>query len=128
MRAVPAPEPRPEGVRAGSRPQYEWRLRELMAVRKNWYTTTKLTEALHEYGFDFDRSHIYRLVSGDKPPKMPVDLLLALCKILGCRFEELVVEVTSAESDVSTLPEQAGPRPLLLESPMLDAGFFEAET
>ncbi|MFF8919533.1 helix-turn-helix domain-containing protein [Streptomyces sp. NPDC015032] len=127
MRAVPAPEPRPEGVRASSRPQYEWRLRELMAVRKNWYTTTKLTEALHEYGFDFDRSHIYRLVSGDKPPKMPVDLLLALCKILGCRFEELVVEVASAESDVA-LPEQAGPRPLLPESPMLDAGFFDAET
>ncbi|MEU8729342.1 helix-turn-helix transcriptional regulator [Streptomyces tendae] len=125
---MPAPEPPPEGVRASARPQYEWRLRELMAVRKNWYTTTKLTEALHEYGFDFDRSHIYRLVSGDKPPKMSADLLLALCRILDCRFEELVVEIASAESDVSALPEQAGPRPLLPESPMLDAGFFDAET
>ncbi|CAL9330790.1 helix-turn-helix domain-containing protein [Streptomyces sp. enrichment culture] len=127
MRALPAPEPRPEGVRASARPQYEWRLRELMAVRKNWYTTTKLTEALHEYGFDFDRSHIYRLVSGDKPPKMPVDLLLALCKILGCRFEELVVEAAPAQGDVSQLPDQAGPRALLPESPMLDSGFFDAE-
>jgi hypothetical protein len=41
--------------------RYEWRLRELMAVRKNWYTTTKLIPELRKYGFEFDRSSIYRL-------------------------------------------------------------------
>ena len=75
-------------------PRYEWRLRELMAVRKNWYTTTKLIPELRKYGFEFDRSSIYRLVSTERPPKMPIELILALCKILDCRFEDLAVDRT----------------------------------
>jgi hypothetical protein len=29
-------------------------------------------------------------VKTDRPPKMPVELILALCKILQCTFEDLV--------------------------------------
>src|SRR5215471_5420777 len=91
-------------------PRYEWRLRELMAVRKNWYTTTKLIPELRKYGFIFDRSTAYQLVKADRPPKISIELILALCKILDCRFEDLVVEI---EPEPETGPQQEpGPRPV----------------
>lgn len=127
MRAVPDPESigSPKRSLEILQPRYEWRLRELMAVRKNWYTTTKLTEALREHGFEFDRSHIYRLVKGERLPKMSIEFILALCKILECRFEDLVVE-TTANEPAPEAPE-SGPRPRLPDAPLLSAEFFDAE-
>jgi hypothetical protein len=105
-------------------PSYEWRLRELMAVRKNWYNTTKLVPELRRYGFEFDRSSIYRLVKTDRPPKMPIELILALLKILDCRFEELVVQI---EPEPTAEEPGRGPRPSVPDMPLLSADFFDAE-
>jgi DNA-binding Xre family transcriptional regulator len=106
-------------------PRYEWRLLQLMVIRKNWTTTTKLVPELRKRGFVFDRSSIYRLVKTDKPPKMSIELILALCDILDCRFEDLVVRIDSAEEEPSATP--AGPRPALPDGPLLSADFFDAE-
>ncbi|UQA96714.1 helix-turn-helix domain-containing protein [Streptomyces halobius] len=108
MAAVPAgdnPQER-QGLEA-LQPRYEWRLQELMAVRKDWYSTTKLGPELRKYGFEMDRSSIYRLVKTKQPPKMPLELILALCKILKCKFEDLVVEVEPATE--AQEPKPKGP-------------------
>ncbi|MEU3497573.1 helix-turn-helix transcriptional regulator [Kitasatospora cineracea] len=126
MNAVPhGDDPQARSDLEALQPRYEWRLRELMALRRNWYTTTKLGPELKKYGFDLDRSNIYRLVKADRPPKMPVELILALCKILTCKFEDLVVEVepgTAAEE-----PTARGPRPVVPDMPLLASDFFDAE-
>ncbi|MEU0389170.1 helix-turn-helix domain-containing protein [Streptomyces chartreusis] len=126
MTAVPAGNnPQGKAGQEALHPRYEWRLQELMAVRKNWYSTTKLGPELRKFGFELDRSSIYRLVKTDRPPKMPVELILALCKILQCTFEDLVVEV-EPEPDVEE-PAPRGPRPVVPDMPLLSADFFDAE-
>jgi DNA-binding Xre family transcriptional regulator len=72
-------------------PDFEWRLRELMALKGMWHTS-ELAAPLAQRGIDLSRSQVFRLVSG-KPGRVTVPLLLALCDILDCRFEELVVAV-----------------------------------
>jgi hypothetical protein len=64
-----------------------------MAVRRKWFKSTKLAPELRHYGFDFDRSTVYRLVAAEQPPRIPLELVVVLCKILDCRFEDLVVEL-----------------------------------
>ncbi|MEV1005606.1 helix-turn-helix transcriptional regulator [Nonomuraea sp. NPDC050202] len=129
IKAVPDPEPDDEATLATLQPRYEWRLRELMAVRKNWYTTTKLIPELRKHGFVFDRSSIFRLVKADKPPKMPIELILALCKILDCRFEDLVVPLEPDDQATTTGSQPpARPRQPLPEGPLLPASFFDAES
>ncbi|WP_052391471.1 helix-turn-helix domain-containing protein [Streptomyces sp. NRRL B-24484] len=126
MKAVPhGDEPQARSALEALQPRYEWRLRELMALRRNWYTTTKLAPELRKYGFDLDRSNIYRLVKADRPPKMPVELILALCKILKCTFEDLVVEIQSDAAPVE--PAARKPRPVVPDMPLLSGDFFDAE-
>jgi DNA-binding Xre family transcriptional regulator len=72
-------------------PDYEWRLRELMALKGMWHTS-ELVAPLAARGIELSRSQVFRLVSG-KPGRVTVPMLLALCDILGCRFEDLVVAV-----------------------------------
>ncbi|MFI9325173.1 hypothetical protein ACIGXI_36095 [Kitasatospora aureofaciens] len=61
MNAVPQGDgPQGKDALEALQPRYEWRLRELMALRRNWYTTTKLAPEPRKYGFDLDRSNIYR--------------------------------------------------------------------
>jgi DNA-binding Xre family transcriptional regulator len=74
-----------------SGPQYEWRLRELMALKGMWHTS-KLVVPLAARGIELSRSQVFRLVSA-KPGRVTIPLLLALCDILDCRFEDLVVRV-----------------------------------
>jgi DNA-binding Xre family transcriptional regulator len=127
MKSGPAPEP-DDSAAAGLealQPRYEWRLLQLMVIRKNWTTTTKLIPELRKRGFVFDRSSIYRLVKTDKPPKMSIELILALCDILDCRFEDLVVRIAPVEEQPPATP--VGPRPVLPDGPLLSAGFFDAE-
>ncbi|MCX4573278.1 helix-turn-helix domain-containing protein [Streptomyces sp. NBC_01571] len=126
MAAIPAAgNPQGKEELGALQPRYEWRLQELMAVRRNWYSTTKLGAELHKYGFDMDRSSIYRLVKTDRPPKMPLELILALCKILKSTFEELVVEV---EPEVPVEPPTPkGPRPVVPDMSLLATDFFDAE-
>ncbi|MFE0420061.1 helix-turn-helix domain-containing protein [Streptomyces tendae] len=126
MTAVPAGNnPQGKTELEALHPRYEWRLQELMAIRKDWYSTTKLAPELRKFGFELDRSSIYRLVKTDRPPKMPVELILALCKILQCTFEDLVVEV-EPEAAVEE-PTPKGPRPVVPDMALLSADFFDAE-
>jgi DNA-binding Xre family transcriptional regulator len=72
-------------------PDYEWRLRELMALKGMWHTS-ELVAPLAAGGIELSRSQVFRLVSA-KPGRVTIPLLLALCDILDCRFDELVVAV-----------------------------------
>jgi DNA-binding Xre family transcriptional regulator len=72
-------------------PDYEWRLRELMALKGMWHTS-ELVAPLAARGIELSRSQVFRLVSA-KPGRVTIPLLLALCDILDCRFDQLVVAV-----------------------------------
>lgn len=106
-------------------PRYEWRPQELTAVRENWYSTTKLGPELRKFGFELDRSSIHRLAKTDRPPRMPVELILALRRILGCTFEDLAVKVEPEPAVEEPTPK--GRRPVVPDVRPLPADFFDAE-
>ena len=72
-----------------SGPAYEWKLRELMAMR-GMFSTSDLIEPLAQRGIDLSRSQVYRLVA-ETPERVQVSMLLALCDILGCEFTDIAV-------------------------------------
>lgn len=127
MKAVPGGQAEDRGrcEPQSLQPRCVWRLRELMAVRRSWFNTTKLVPELRRYGFDFDRSTVYRLVSAEQPPKIPLELVVALCKILNCRFEDLVAEV---EPEDDERPRPLGAGPAMPDGPVLSGDFFDAES
>ena len=74
-------------------PEYDWKLRELMAMR-GMFQTTDLARKLADRGIELDRSQVYRLVTGKpKPVEMKISTLLALCDILECQITDLAVPV-----------------------------------
>ena len=74
-------------------PEYDWKLRELMAMR-GMFQTTDLIGKLADRGIDLDRSQVYRLVTGrPKPVEMKIATMLALCDILECQITDLAVPV-----------------------------------
>lgn len=73
---------------------YAWRLREVMATRRI-FTATELMPLLRDRGIDLSASQIYRLVSGT-PERLWLQVLSALCDILGCTPADLVA--TTAEN------------------------------
>ncbi|PKQ36110.1 MAG: XRE family transcriptional regulator [Actinobacteria bacterium HGW-Actinobacteria-11] len=91
--------------------EYEWRLREVMAVA-GMYKTTALIAALEERGVSMSSSQVYRLVT-EVPERLNLRALVALMDILGCGADDLirpvplgaVVERTGTES---TKGESAG--------------------
>ncbi|MFJ8076253.1 helix-turn-helix domain-containing protein [Streptomyces sp. NPDC096176] len=70
---------------------YEWHLRELMALR-GMYSTTDLRPLLIERDVNLSASQVYRLVT-EKPERLSMKTLMALIDILGCRMEELLEPV-----------------------------------
>jgi DNA-binding Xre family transcriptional regulator len=72
-----------------SGPAYEWKLRELMALR-GMFSTSDLIEPLAQRGIDLSRSQVYRLVA-ETPERVQVSMLLALCDILGCQLTDIAV-------------------------------------
>lgn len=66
---------------------YSWRLREIMAAR-GLFNISELIPLLTERGIDLSASQIYRLV-GQKPERISLPLLGALCDALECTVEEL---------------------------------------
>ena len=73
---------------------YAWRLREVMATRRI-FTATELMPLLRDRGIDLSASQIHRLVSGT-PERLSLQVLSALCDILGCTPADLVA--TTAEN------------------------------
>jgi hypothetical protein len=72
-------------------PDFAWKLRERMALKGLWHTS-QLVEPLAERGIELSRTQVYRLVA-EPPGRVSIRLLLALCDILECTFEQLVVPV-----------------------------------
>lgn len=68
---------------------YHWRLRDLMADQQ-MFQTTDLIPHLVERGITLSREQIFRLVT-QPPQRLSMDTLVALCDILGCTPNDLIV-------------------------------------
>jgi DNA-binding Xre family transcriptional regulator len=79
---------------------FHWNLRRLMAAHDMW-KTTELVPLLRERGVDLSASQVYRLVT-DKPERLSMKVLIALCDILGC---------TPPTSSTPTWSRRAAERP-----------------
>jgi DNA-binding Xre family transcriptional regulator len=67
---------------------YRWQLRHRMAER-GMFQTSDLVPLLAERGVVLSREQVYRLVT--RPPqRLSMDILVALCDILGCTPNDLI--------------------------------------
>jgi DNA-binding Xre family transcriptional regulator len=72
-----------------------WRLRLRMAEH-GMFATTDLVPLLAERGVHLSREQVYRLVTSP-PQRLSMDVLAALCDILGCTPNDLItVEAVNA--------------------------------
>ena len=67
---------------------FQWNLRQLMAAHDLW-KTTDLIPLLAERGVSLSPAQVYRLV-GDKPDRLSMKTLTALCDILSCTPADLI--------------------------------------
>ena len=67
---------------------FHWNLRQLMAAHDLW-KTTDLIPLLAERGVSLSPAQVYRLV-GDKPDRLSMKKLAALCDILSCTPADLI--------------------------------------
>jgi DNA-binding Xre family transcriptional regulator len=68
---------------------YRWRLRDLMADQQ-MFQTSDLMPHLIERGITLSREQVYRLVT-QPPQRLSMDTLAALCDILVCTPNDLIV-------------------------------------
>jgi DNA-binding Xre family transcriptional regulator len=68
---------------------YRWRLRDVMADQQ-MFQTSDLMPHLNERGITLSREQVYRLVT-QLPLRLSMDTLAALCDILGCTPNDLIV-------------------------------------
>lgn len=73
---------------------YEWHLRQVMAER-DLFATTSLVPLLAERGVMLSREQVYRLVVGT-PERLNLATLAALCDILACAPSDLIEVVAIA--------------------------------
>ncbi|MRH92344.1 helix-turn-helix domain-containing protein [Nocardia sp. SYP-A9097] len=88
---------------------YAWHLRRLMAEHEMFHTSD-LATPLAERGISLSREQIYRLVA-QPPQRLSMDVLAALCDILGCGPGDLIevrVENISVRK-TGTGPEGSAP-------------------
>ncbi|UAK31312.1 helix-turn-helix domain-containing protein [Nocardia asteroides] len=88
---------------------YTWHLRELMATRGR-FNATELFPLLHERGINLSASQVQRLVSGT-PERLSLQVLSALCDILGCTPADLVT-TTAENAGVSRTATDGLPGPV----------------
>lgn len=67
---------------------YHWRLRDVMADQQ-MFQTSDLVPLLVERGITLSREQVYRLVT-QPPQRLSMDVLVALCDILGCSPNDLI--------------------------------------
>ncbi|MEV0115822.1 helix-turn-helix transcriptional regulator [Streptomyces sp. NPDC050844] len=77
---------------------FTWNLRRLLAER-DMYQTTDLVPLLAEYGIRLSREQVYRLVT-QPPQRLSMDVLAALCGILGVTPAELI-SVTEVRTQIA---------------------------
>ena len=75
-------------VMARRKLDFHWNLRRLMAAHQMW-KTTELVPLLRERGVELSASQVYRLVT-DKPERLSMKVLIALCDILDCTPADLI--------------------------------------
>jgi DNA-binding Xre family transcriptional regulator len=86
-----------------------WQLRQVMATR-GMFQTTELVPLLAERGVHLSREQVYRLVTST-PQRLNMDVLAALCDILGCGPQDLIEVVAEPRQVRKTASgeEAAGP-------------------
>jgi DNA-binding Xre family transcriptional regulator len=96
------------------RVDYTWRLAELMAAR-GMHNSTDLIPLLVERGIQLSRPQVYRVVH-QRPERVSLQMIAALCDILSCGVEDLVT-VTAADvrRRKASASSQTAPRPNVVE-------------
>ncbi|MER6952292.1 helix-turn-helix transcriptional regulator [Nonomuraea sp. NPDC000554] len=67
---------------------FHWHLRQLMAAHDMW-KTTDLIPLLRDRGVSLSSAQVYRLVT-DKPERLSMRTLIALCDIFDCTPANLI--------------------------------------
>ena len=84
-----------------------WNLRQVMATR-GMYQTSELVPLLAARGVHLSREHVYRLVT-KTPQRLNIEVLAALCDILGCEPDDLLTPAVVEEEPARTGTEEGGP-------------------
>ncbi|SLF57846.1 putative transcriptional regulator [Mycobacteroides abscessus subsp. bolletii] len=91
---------------------YTWRLAELMAAQ-GMHNSTDLIPRLLERGIHLSRPQVYRVVH-QRPERVSLQLMAALCDILGCGVQDLVT-VTANDSRKRKTASGSTPPPNVVE-------------
>jgi DNA-binding Xre family transcriptional regulator len=75
---------------------YRWNLRMVMAER-GMFATTDLIKPLAAREIVLSSSQVYRLVA-DRPERLSLKILMALCDILDCTVNDLIEPVAAASA------------------------------
>lgn len=81
---------------ARRRLNFHWHLRRLMAAHDMW-KTTQLAPLLKERGVELSETQVYRLVT-DKPERLSMRILIALCDIFECSPADLIEPYVEASA------------------------------
>jgi DNA-binding Xre family transcriptional regulator len=84
-----------------------WNLRQVMAAR-GMFQTSELVPLLAARDIHLSRQYVHRLVT-KAPQRVNIDLLAALCDILGCRPGDLLELSTEAVEQVAASGNETGP-------------------
>ena len=87
---------------------YAWRLAELMAAH-GMHNSTDLIPRLAERGIQLSRPQVYR-VAYQRPERLSLHLLAALCDIFDCGVEDLITVTASDVSRKKAATAAASPR------------------
>ncbi|MFD7527369.1 helix-turn-helix domain-containing protein [Streptomyces sp. NPDC059849] len=82
---------------------YHWHLRRIMAAHNIW-KTTELIPLLRERGINLSTAQVYRLVT-DRPERLSLPVLAALCDILACSPADLIEPFVEADRRKRTAGE-----------------------
>jgi DNA-binding Xre family transcriptional regulator len=77
-----------------ARLDYRWHLRKVMADR-GMFSTTDLIGPLAQREITLSSSQVYRLVV-ERPERLSLKILMALCDILDCSMDELIEPIAAA--------------------------------
>lgn len=84
-----------------------WNLRQVMATH-GMYQTSELVPLLAERGVHLSREHVYRLVART-PQRLNMEVLAALCDILDCEPNDLLVPTVVEDQTAKTGTGDSGP-------------------
>lgn len=81
---------------------FTWNLRQIMADQ-GMFQTTDLHPLLAQHGVGMSREQVYRLVT-QKPQRLSMEVLMALCASLGCQPNDLIETFQPARQAVGAEP------------------------